>query len=148
MNTETPYKNYLDVEPKPHLLRQLANFIEKLPPEKLDMSHFCGSSRCALGWAPSVKAIEKAGLYIGPDPYAGGGPSIRVRGNPLEKINVHYETDHGNFRSGEYEKASAVFGISDQESTLIFGGMYTTNEDVARSLREVANHYDGRGVKK
>ena len=72
------------------LLLDLANFLDKLPPErfkyndwvgkdwggKLDLS--CGTTACALGWATQIPSIAAKGLRLaqnlvsGSEPLSGG----------------------------------------------------------------------------
>lgn len=70
-------ETYLSLEESNRRLLVLAEFLDKLPPERFEYSHWiaddgsatktsCGTSGCALGWAASMPEFQALGLEIVP----------------------------------------------------------------------------------
>ena len=129
----------LNRAPRPHLLRQLANHLEKnVPLAEFDQDNWCGTARCAMGHAPSVKAIADQGLRI--DPFLNLTLSPQVEDEFSDSDLICGDLDN-------YERAQWVFGITEKESHRCFGVEGNTSmEAVIKRIRQVARRYDRKGV--
>ena len=148
---------------RPDLLRLLADFIEnQVPDSGFDMSEWCGTSKCAMGWAPSVPEIAAEGLYISKV----SNPRARLNlGEPAEfesEVLLPQEVEDliAEQRPSRYitpfERAEYVFGISERESEYCFNNSvfhrfdldntHNTMAAVAERLRitaDLAEVHDG-----
>ena len=134
-------------EPKPHLLRDLADFIEnQVSPARLDMRTWCGTARCAMGWAPQVPSIAKEGLHM---VITDRGPELRLFDRD-EDAMVKQPMAIGNYELGcNFDRAQWIFGITEDESMDVFmssGLREDSPQDVAHRLRVLAQDYDGKPI--
>lgn len=96
----------------------LAEFLEKLPPERFDYGTWvgrnwagakdlsCGTRACALGWATTIPEFQEAGLCLIRDAYGDGV----VRFNRGEPNRYQSSLDAG----------AAMFGLNEDESAFLF----------------------------
>ena len=104
-------------------LRHLADFIETLPPEKVDMGdYYCGTAACALGWASRM-------------------PEFQTRGMP-PNVDASTTTDTEFFGLGALAVGSPAFFCFGTGSQFRYLGRPYTPADVARHLRETADELE------
>jgi len=121
------------------MLGRLAQFIRTVPDNKLNMGSFCGTSRCLLGWAPSVPQLHDWGLRYGKD----DGPYVtktrlatEYDAGRLDRFRQHlWFSDEGwkdkkkvidffyeHLKGGDtYMVGALAFGIERREATHLFG---------------------------
>ncbi len=123
----------------------LADFLEKLPPERFDFNRWvgwnwrgapdisCGASACALGWATTIPELHEAGLRLSID---------RVEG--IGVIHLASDVDF-EFSDGPPRASRVVFGLSSREHERLFlpyTGIDDENGRLSReaSAKQVADH--------
>jgi hypothetical protein len=101
-------------------LIRLADFIEKLPPERFDFSTWvgdewegkpdlsCGTTACAVGWASTMPEFRALGLELGPI-----GPHESMAYPRLVGSKVRGW-------SGAIEACTTVFGLTESEAAFLF----------------------------
>ena len=124
--------------PQPRLLRDLADFLEKkVPKNEFNMMSFCGTARCAWGWAPSVPSCARRGLgYVPRDNVA----SVEC---PVELL-VATQNRFGDVYVGYFSQIATFFGITQEDADQTFTpkGHRETTSSVAGRLRKLANKYE------
>lgn len=109
----------------------LADFLEKLPRKRFDLSSWvgnewegkadlsCGTSACAMGWATTIPQFRKLGLR-------------------LSKYGLPY-FGKGYYQTSGMHAAADLFGISDNEAYYLF---MPYEEDIAANAtpKQVAKH--------
>lgn len=131
----------VDRETGERRLRELADLLDSLPPERFSYASWvgrswegdpdlsCGTTACALGWATTMPELRRAGLSLGWTWSAGAQPVLRwATTNTLTGLDA----------------AMAVFGLADREAWWLFmpGGGYAGEyaPDAEASAQEVAAH--------
>lgn len=123
------------------MLGRLAAFVRTIPNSKLDMSTFCGTPRCLLGWAPSVPQLHEWGLRYG----AEDGPYLtkaRLRmeydAGRLDRFRYKFEYYHGTERWSDkqlvvkwfydhiknddsFMAGALAFGLERRDAAYLFG---------------------------
>jgi hypothetical protein len=133
------------------MLGRLADYVRKIPESKLDMGRFCGTSRCMLGWAPSVPQLYEWGLRYG----KADGPYVTK-----ERLRKEYEAgrlDHlkkpywftddqwknskymlnwfyRQLRNDPFLTGAVLFGITRADSVELFGDRPGTPKTMADEL--------------
>jgi hypothetical protein len=109
-------------------LLKLAEFLEALPPERLDMEIWasrrfdpadCGTCACAFGWAATIPEFRELGLELDISEFGSG--------------SVWYQ------RTSGFAAAEAFFGLSIEDAKSLFGNFDRgrTPKDVARDIRNL-----------
>lgn len=129
-------------------LLKLADFLEKLPPERFNYAHWvgldwkgdpnlsCGTTACALGWATTIPSLQKAGLTLHQPREACGAGFVALCGE--EPPNYLTENSISEMA------AMRVFGLTSEEATFLFypytdmDGHESPNQDA--SAKVVAKH--------
>ncbi len=109
-------------------LLKLADFLDKLPPDKFDFSKWvgndwqgkpnlsCGTRACALGWGCTIPSFRKAGLVLKPNPDTYSDykfiPGLKGNESGLD----------GTYRAGR-----VIFGLVRSE----FKRLFTTDSEIS-----------------
>lgn len=130
-------------------LLKLADFLETVPPERLNMSSWvgrdwqgdqglsCGTTACALGWAATMPEFRRLGLRLRAAPADDGG----YGGHTSERwYYVGLERDRASVESRPKRAAMKIFGLDEDAFWRLFGCPEdyfeaTTPKGVARSIR-------------
>lgn len=101
-------------------LLKLAETLEELPKKRFDYGQWvgndwqgkkdlsCGTTACALGWATTIPSLRREGLRM--FKYGAG-----IDGGYVGLINKD-----GDETGGEMEAGFKIFGLNDQEFSLLF----------------------------
>lgn len=121
-------------------LLKLASFLKKLPRERFDYSCWvrtnwkgkpdfsCGTKACAMGWATTIPAFRRLGLYMY---YLGEDAGGRIRLKRKGQRDIY----------GGFDSAGALFHLNNDDAVFLFSAT-TTNEfkatpkQVARKLEK------------
>lgn len=120
-------------------LEILADFLEKLPPERFDYTRWvgtdwkgmpdlsCGARACALGWATTIPEFRELGLRL------------ELLGST---VNVVLPSEDGSLCRNSFTSAALVFDIDSVEADYLFAPAddvdYVDHPGEDASPREVA----------
>ncbi len=105
----------------------LADFLDKLPPERFRFATWvgdtwggkpdlsCGTTACALGWATTIPEFREAGLRMAPairDGLNSWPAHVALVGNVSD--------DRHSLERAPFEAAAWVFDISEDEAEFLF----------------------------
>lgn len=127
-------------------LLKLADFLDTLPPERFNYSHWvgnawggkpdlsCGTTACALGWATAIPEFQAMGLCLQRDGYG--------------EVCVTLGEDVSDCEGAEHSflAAKKLFGITFRQAEFLFrpdeelGGCDWTAPGVNAKAQDVATH--------